>query len=198
MRKQYSKKRLSCNSTPNLSMYHSPCKAGLPLDAAFQKAFPNQYGGGYFLDVGAQQMIRPGVPPVEGYSECCQPVFNTSGNGSHLASVNGKPVCGGGRRNQNTGKRVTKRNAKKRTQDRYGKHTQKHVRATQAKKQNRTNQKKKKNSGNNRNINGKKSNRKGKGKGTKQKGSGMNSVFDGNMANRTFGCRQPNWNSKCI
>jgi hypothetical protein len=196
MRKHYSKKRLSCNSTPDISMYNSPCKAGLPLDAAFQKSFPNQTAGGYFLDVGANQMIRPGVPPVEGYSECCQPVFNTSGNGSHLASVNGNPVCGGGRRNKNTGKRATKSNAKKRTQAKYGKHTQKHVRASEAKKQNRTNQTN--NSGNNRTKSGKKGKGNGKKKKTKQKGAGMSSVFDGNMSNRTFGCTQPNWNSKCI
>lgn len=191
------RKRSSCNKVPNLDGYASPC-GSLPLDRAFQN-YSEQTGSGYFLDVGSSVPIRAGVAPVNGYSECCQPVFNTSaeGAGGVLESVNGKPVCGGGKRNN--GRRATKKNKAKNSMAKYGKHTSKHVRAQQAKKGSPKNSKK-----NSRKNSGKKS--KGKGKGKKgQKGgrapvnfSSFSSDFNESMAGKDFSCTQPTWGAKCI
>ena len=45
----------------------------------------------------------------------------------------------------------------------------------------------------NENANGKKQK-----KGKKSQKGGDNSVFTGDMSQRTFGCRQPTWDAKCI
>ena len=178
MKRSYKKRIQSCHAQPNVSMYESPCNGGLPLDGAFNKAFQN--GGGYFLDVGNANVIQPGVPPVQGYSECCHPVFNTSGyngNGTfndagYISSVDGNPVCGGGRRKSKRNK--SKRNKSKRNKSKHNK--------SKRNKSKRNKSKRNKSKRNNKS----------------KRGGGNNSVFTGNMANRDFSCAQPKWNSSCI
>ena len=70
-----------CNAMPNVSVYNAPC-GGLPLDSQFQQQFTTdtqglQNGGGYFLDIGNPNPVNPMDAPVQGYSECCHPLFDS-------------------------------------------------------------------------------------------------------------------------
>lgn len=209
----------NCNSIPNLSVYNTPC-SGLPLDSNFQQQFisdsmPNnlQSGGGYFLDIGNPNPVNPMDAPVQGYSECCPPVFNTSVGSTNMVdnssmntsstnsslfnesgfaiNSNGSPLCGGGKKSS-SGSRRTKKDKAKNTKARgySGKQTRRlkeqHSRQLE------------KGKGKTKTKNSKKG-KKGKGKGSRKKQrGGQNSVFTGNMMNRTFNCSQPNWNATCI
>ena len=213
------KRKLACNAVPDVSMYDRPCNGGLPLDNAFTKAFQN--GGGYFLDVGNPAVIQPGVPPVQGYSECCHPVFNTSGfegngnfnNSGYLSSVDGNPVCGavkggyrrkyrkGGSRKAGRNGRATGKQSKKRTSNLYGKFSARSIRIEEEKrskmqnKRQSTPSKGKNNQKGNNNQKGKKG-KKNKGK---QKGGKLPmSNFNENLVQRDLGCSQPNWNPNCV
>ena len=211
-----------CAAKPDLSVYASPCN-GLPLDAAWNKsavsasANSKQVGGGYFLDVGAK--LVGGQAPVTGYSDCCPPAFKTtnatatnaangsSGSASQAAtagmgagfsdsgvmlSTTGKPLCGGGsrkRRNSNKNKSSKNRNRNNRNSNR---------------KRNRNMSKKRKGSKNRKSINANKRNRNSSNRKrrtrSKQKGGaqGLPSVFTPDMSQRTFNCKQPAWDPKCI
>ena len=201
----------TCNAMPNVSVYNSPC-SGLPLDSQFQQQFSQemnnnlQSGGGYFLDIGNPNPINPMDASVQGYSECCHPLFNTSVGSTNAVNAanstagansgvfnasgyavgaNGNALCGGGRKNANTGKRKRGKDKAKNSKSRgyTGKQTRR------LKEQINTQLQKK----------GSKKGKKGKGskKGKKMKG-GQNSNFSGNMMNRSFNCAQPNWNASCI
>lgn len=209
-----------CNSMPNVSVYNSPC-SGLPLDSNFQQQFINdsmqnnlQSGGGYFLDIGNTNPINPMDAPVQGYSECCPPVFDTAVGSTNLVdnsslsnasgtnstlfndsgfaiNSNGSPLCGGGKKGDN-GSRRTKKDKAKNTKSRgySGKQTRRleeKLKSQMEKKKLRTPKKK--------SSKGKKSKKGGRRK--RQRG-GQNSVFSGNMLNRTFNCSQPHWNASCI
>lgn len=212
-----------CNSMPNVSVYNSPC-GGLPLDSNFQQQFINdsmpnnlQSGGGFFLDIGNPNPINPMDAPVQGYSECCPPVFDTSVGSTNLVNdnsiasannsnsslfnesgyainTNGSPLCGGGKKGSN-GTRRTKKDKAKNTKSRG--YSGKQTRRLEEKLKNQM-EKKKLRTPKKKSSKGKKGN-KGKkgGRRTKQRG-GQNSVFSGNMLNRTFNCSQPQWNASCI
>ena len=211
-----------CAAKPDLSVYASPCN-GLPLDAAWNKsavsasANSKQVGGGYFLDVGAK--LVGGQAPVTGYSDCCPPAFKTTNatatnaaNGSTgsasqaatagmgagfsdsgvMLSTTGKPLCGGGSRkrrgnsNKNKNKSSKNRNRNNRNSNR---------------KRNRNMSKKRKGSKNRKSVTSKKRNRNRKRRTrSKQKGGaqGLPSVFTPDMSQRTFNCKQPAWDPKCI
>lgn len=205
----------SCDKNVDVSQYDNACTS-LPLDYRYQNYKMN--GGGYFLDVGNPNPITDGFSPVQGYSECCPPVFNTSSTtgtnefnanntNSNLANTNttgsslfndsgwlvgkaGNPICGGGKRNKD-GVRVTKSTKAKDKASRNmytGKQTRRRLQQLSM-----TQNSKKSNKNNSKKGNNKKT----KGKKKKQKGGEL-SVYHGNMVNRTFGCRQPTWSSSCI
>ena len=203
---------------PNVSVYNEPC-GGLPLDSQFQQQFTTdtqglQNGGGYFLDIGNPNPINPMDAPVQGYSECCHPLFdsqvgstnavdnsnlvnNANNNNSTLfnasgyaVGTNGNPICGGGKKNNN-GKRKTKKRKAKNTASRG--YSQKQTRLKIARME-KTIEK----------IEGKiqecncKANSKGKKGGNRKQIGGERSIFSADMNTRTFNCSQPNWNASCV
>jgi len=194
----------TCNTTPNLSVYDGysgfeglRCD-GLPLDSAFSNY--NMSGGGFFLDVGNPNPVQGGLPPVQGYSECCPPLFSTGSqagaNGifndsGYLASTNGNPICGGGRKGGNN--RNRKRQSKKNTQSGYTRKGRNAIlrSLSLAKTGNAKKNSKKKENG--KGISSKKT-----GKGKKSQKGGDNSIFTGDMSQRLFGCHQPTWDAKCV
>ena len=201
-----------CNTIPNLSVYNAPC-SGLPLDSQFQNYVMDnganqnlQSGGGYFFDIGNPNPINPMDAPVQGYSECCHPLFNTSVGSTNAVNANtpttanasstlfnasgyavgsaGNPICGGGKKNSD-GKRKTKNNKAKNTRAR-GYSAKKTIRLEEIHRrvlEHTSNSPKSK---------------KGSKKGKKGQKGGQNSVFSGNMMNRNFNCSQPQWNASCI
>ena len=222
------KRKLGCNSVPNVSMYNTPCNGGIPLDNAFTKSFQN--GGGYFFDVGNPAVIQPGVPAVQGYSECCHPVFNTSGyegNGNfnasgYLESVNGAPVCGakGGGRTKGRGrtkggangslgkgysrkygknKRKKGNNRGKNKRKTQGIYTTKGMRKIVAQQELKLKKQSVAKQNQNQSQNkNKKQKKKHTQKHTKKGGGLPMSNFNENMVHRDFGCVQPKWNPNCV
>ena len=202
-----------CAPKPDLSVYASSCD-GLPLDSAWMKSSPSgkQVGGGYFLDVGAK--LVGGQAPIGGYSECCPPVFKTtnptatnsatgsSGSASQastsgmgagfsksgvMLSNTGKPLCGGGNRKSRRPRKTQKRrNSKK---NRVSKNT------NRSKGNRKSNRNRKRNSTKRNRGNKKRRNTKSKQNGG---GDGLPSVFTPDMTQRSFGCRQPSWDAKCV
>ena len=209
-----------CNANPNVSVYNTPC-SGLPLDSQFQQQFMVdtrglQNGGGYFLDIGNPNPVNPMDAPVQGYSECCHPLFNTqvgstnmvdnsnavansnNANNSTLFNAsgyavgsNGNPICGGGRKSP-SGTRRTKKGKAKNTAARGYSNKQTRLKISRMEKTLEKIEGKIQECACM--MNSKKKSKKGK---KKQKG-GQRSIFSGDMNVRTFNCSQPNWNASCV
>lgn len=206
-----------CTAPDVVSRYISPPCSGMPAQQSgyqniFERVFYsppkaptnltpscNQSGGGWFFDfsdpVGKQ-------PTVQKYEDCCPPVLLNKE--VHMAPGT-EPQCGGKRKSQ----RKLKKKMSKKT---HHKSKSKKPSALNKNKNNK-NLNKKKNQSAGSLKHGKKSKktlkksvkpRKTSYKKKKQSG-GQNidfqpqqSHFSADMNTREFGCRQPDWNPKCI
>ena len=131
----------------------------------------SQLGGGY--STNPEEMVA-GMPVYSSYNDCAPPTIL----GNKLVKSGCKSQCGGKRKSKKSNKSVRK--SHKKNSKNNSKSVRKHSRKASKK-------------------HGKKHAKSLKG-GMRGKYpfEGKQSVFTDDMKKRTFGCRQPEWNPKCI